>query len=122
MNTFDFGQITARRKQVLEIAGEYLPMLDTMPINEWLEEIKKCDPETAEQLRRYIAVVEGQSDPQHRDRMANIESAMSEVNAPLYAEVDRGVPAHAKGLDRYKSREELPRSWQGAEDSDPLAR
>ena len=108
METIDYNQVIAQREQVVEMAGKYLPMLDNMTVAQWIEEIGKQDFETAAKLRRHMAVAEARADPRHGERRANIERVMSEVDAPLHTDVERGIPPNPKDFDLFKSRKGYP--------------
>ena len=108
MNLINFTQIEARHQQVKEIAGEYLSLLDGRTAEEWILEVEKKDLPTAVKLRRYVVLMARQSDPFHDERVANTESAMVEIDAPMHADVDRGIHGSTKSLDMYKARKGYP--------------
>lgn len=108
MKPLDHTQIVDRYQQLKEIASEYLPLLDGRTPEEWILEVEQRDLQTAIHLRRYMAAMESQSDPFHDQRVANIEGAMREIDAPLHADVDRGIPVSTKSLDTYKTRKGYP--------------
>ena len=105
LKALNFDRHLRAHEQVKDLVGEEdYKLLEYMNHEEWFAEMERRAPETLVRLRKFNMQHERDSDPDFFERRANIAEAMAEIERPLHPDVDRGIPATAKGFDSFEPR------------------